>query len=196
MPEDVLKRLSRNKESVRTTFKLSEEAINMLDGLSKNRTVKGFFDDICLPLLEMGLLDLTGLTDENQKAEFSEIEPKIRKTYAISQSALALLTKSAKQQQNVSRDAFVEHLIRSVNKFLNALKEERIKKHTKALEIVNRKWNELETAHKELKNLLGDEDPIYIRFNYATIMLMNLSLAIDKELKDGIPIDPDDFSQS
>jgi hypothetical protein len=42
---------------------------------------------------------------------------------------------------------------------------------------------------------LGDDDPISNRFGFITILAMNLQSAIEHELKEGTPIDPDDYSQ-
>ena len=61
--------------------------------------------------------------------------------------------------------------------------------------IVDQYWSQGEAYEQELTELLGENHRIVARFRYLLILAMNLSMAIEAELKHGIPIDPDDFSQ-
>jgi hypothetical protein len=204
--EDFLSRLSWNKKSLRTTFKLSQEATEMLASLTEaeGSTVKDFFDNFCLALLfaetpppwELKEQEndplLTTLKDENRKAEFSKIDRQVRKTYVISQTALTMLARSAKQY-NMSRDAFVEYIVRFSRELLDKQREETRKKHVEAFEIIKSRSAELENSLEELKRLLDEGDPIRERFGTVCIVLDNLYSAIEKELKDGTPINPNDL---
>ena len=198
--EELLSRLSWNKKSVRTTFKLSQKAIDMLAELTERdgKTIKDFFDTFFLALLitetpmpgqkHLSPL-LPKLKDEGQKAEYSKTDQQIRKTYVLSETGLTLLQRYAKQYK-MPRDAFVEYAVRFSKASLDKQTEEAKKKHAEAFEIVDRKWTELENTREELKNLLGEGDPIVARFGTVCIVMMNLYNEIEQELQDGTPIDP------
>ncbi len=198
---ELFSRLSWNKKSVRTTFKLSQKATEMLAELTERegKTIKDFFDTFLLALLvtetplpgqEHGPPLLPKLKDEDQKAEYTKSDRQIRKTYVLSATGLTVLERSAKQYK-MSRDAFVEYAIRFSKTSLEKQTEEARKKHAEAFGIVDRKWTELENALHELRTLLDEGDPIIKRFGKVCIVMMNLHSEIEQELEDGTPIDPD-----
>ena len=47
-----------------------------------------------------------------------------------------------------------------------------------------------------LLGILDDEDPILNRVRILTVIIENLYSSIDAELSTGVPVDPEDFSQS
>jgi hypothetical protein len=198
--QELLSRLSWNKKSVRTTFKLSEKATEMLAELTERegKTIKDFFDTFLLALLitetpmpgqKHSSPLLPKLKDVDQKAEYSKTDRQIRKTYVLSETGLTLLERYAKQYK-MSRDAFVEYAVRFSKASLEKQIKEAKNKHAEAFEIVDRKWTELENTREEIKTLLGEGDPILERFGTVCIVMMNLHSEIEQELQDGTPIDP------
>ena len=69
--------------------------------------------------------------------------------------------------------------------------EKRLENHKKALSKINELWEEAENIERELAKFLDEDDPVLSGLGMATIHLMNLSIALEKEQKDGTPIDPD-----
>jgi hypothetical protein len=198
--QELLSRLSWNKKSVRTTFKLSEKATEMLAELTERegKTIKDFFDTFLLALLitetpmpgqKHSSPLLPKLKDVDQKAEYSKTDRQILKTYVLSETGLTLLERYAKQYK-MSRDAFVEYAVRFSKASLEKQIKEAKNKHAEAFEIVDRKWTELENTREEIKTLLGEGDPILERFGTVCIVMMNLHSEIEQELQDGTPIDP------
>lgn len=127
---------------------------------------------------------------------FSDLDRSVRKTLVISKESLGRLNKISKTF-NIPRDLLVETLVRNVESGLKRSMEEKKKQHKKALEIIHNKfWSKAEEIEGELKEFLKDDDPILERFGIVIVIIMNLCSAIENELKEGTPIDPDDFSQS
>lgn len=205
LTERLLSSPSWNKEPVRTTFKLSEDATKMLASLTggRGKSVRDFFDNFCLAVrIGEELLEaleeevhvhplLVALEDTSRKAEFEKIPRKVRKTYVLSQTGLRRLTKLA-ERYKMPRDAFVEYVVRISKEKRDREAEEIQQKYSKAYELVHGAWMEAETnTYRQLKDLLGEDDPICNGFFTACTMLMNVDSAIEQALEDGTPIDPD-----
>ena len=184
------------KQSVRTTFKISENCINAIDWLLKTNNLKPkeLFDIIC------SNNDLVNLAAEAAKKDEKNNSVKhTRKTFVISKRALRLLTKKSKDDKGkaiISRDLIVEKLVLLFKALLEKHTEEEKKKEEKAQSIISDFWTKAEEIENQLKNLLDDDNPILERFGLIIVIIMNLESAIDKKLSNDIPIDPDDFSQS
>ena len=70
------------------------------------------------------------------------------------------------------------------------------KLNEKALKLVAKVHSEASKTETKLKELLGINHPIVSRFSYIMVILENLDSTIEANVEDGVPIDPDDFSQS
>jgi len=180
------------KQSVRTTFRLSESGSDAIDWLIKTNSLKPkeVFDLICSneSLVEFAI----EATKKNKKSGSTN---RTRKTFVISKRVLRLLNKLSEEQE-VSRDLIVENLILLFRALLEKHSEEEKKKEEKAHAIISDFWGRAEEVEKQLKELLDDDSPILDRFGLVVVVIMNLALAIESKLSDDVPIDPDDMSQS
>ncbi len=190
--EELLARLSWNKKSVRTTFKLSQKAIDMLAELTERegKTIKDFFDTFFLALLvtetplpgqEHDPPLLPKLNDEDEKVEYSKIDRQIRKTYVLSETGLMLLESYAKQYK-MPRDAFVEYAVRFSGESLARHKEENRQRYVPIYEILNPISITVEQLWVETKSLLDSDDPVRDGLNDISCRLMELC----SSLKDAI----------
>lgn len=180
------------KQSVRTTFKLSENSNNAIEWLIKTNNLKPkeVFDFICS---NESLVDVA--IQIARKNGESGSTNQTRKTFVISKRVLRLLNKYS-EKYKLSRDLIVENLILLFKSLLEKHAEEEKHREKKALTIISDFWSKSESVEKQLKDLLNDDSPILDRFGYVIVLLMNLVSAIESKLSDDVPIDPDDMSQS
>jgi len=194
--DDKLDRISKTilseKQSVRTTFKLSDSSSNAIYWLIKTNNLKPkeVFDLICS---NENLIDFA--IEAAIKDGKTSSAKKTRKTFVISKRVLRLLNKYS-EKHKLSRDLIVENLILLFKALLEKHAEEEKQREEKALTIISDFWSKAESVEKQLKDLLDDDSPILDRFGYVIVLLMNLASAIESKLSNGVPIDPDDFSQS
>ncbi len=190
--ERVSKTSLSEKQSVRTTFKLSESSNNAIDWLIKTNNLKPkeVFDLMCS---NENLVDFA--IEAAKKNGKSSSTKQTRKTFVISKRVLRLLNRYS-EKNKLSRDLIVEYLILLFKALLEKHAEEEKQQEQKALTIISDFWSKAESIEKELKDLLDDDSPILDRFGYVIVLLMNLVGAIESKLSDGTPIDPDDMSQS
>jgi hypothetical protein len=120
---------------------------------------------------------------------FSDLDRSVRKTLVVSKESLGRLNKISKTF-NIPRDLLVETLARNLESGLKRSMEEKKKQHKRALEIINKFFSQTDEIEKELKEFLKDDDPILERFSLVTGHLDILCQDIDRELKEGTPIDP------
>ncbi len=188
----------RARASVRTTFRLSAEALEGLEWLARQSgvTKKETFDELCNWLDVLKKKDV--LNTFLKLREGHELLKKysgkhrgdlIRKTYVISHQARRTLEKTAKDYE-MRRDDLLENLILIVKFLIEKSEEERLSKHREALGMIEDFRTQAEDFESELHTLLGGDDPIYERFGYVIIHLDNIAQDIEKEQKDGTPIDP------
>ena len=176
-----------DKQSVRTTFKLSNSSNNAMDWLIKKNNLKPkeIFDLMCS---NESFVDVAIKTaKENPEVISTE---QTRKTFVISKGVLRLLNRYSKEHE-LSRDVIVENLISLFKMLLEMQAEAEKPKEEKALKIVSDFWSKAELVEDQLKDLLGDESSIVVRFGYVCVILMNLEMAIKSKLSDDVPIDPD-----
>ena len=181
-----------DKQSVRTTFKLSDSSNNAIDWLIKKNNLKPkeIFDLMCS---NENFVDVAIKTaKENQEVISTK---QTRKTFVISRGVLRLLNRCS-ESHKISRDVIVENLISLFKMLLEMQAEAEKPKEEEALKIISDFWSKAESHEEQLKALLGDDSPIVDRFGYVIVLLMNLEMAIKSKLSNGTPIDPDDMGQN
>lgn len=180
-----------DKQSVRTTFKLSNSSNNAMDWLIKKNNLKPkeIFDLMCS---NESFVDVAIKTAKENPEVISTKQT--RKTFVISKGVLRLLNRYSKEHE-LSRDVIVENLISLFKMLLEMQAEAEKPKEEEALKIIEDFWEKAGSVEDQLKDLLGDDSPIVVRFGYVCDILMNLEMAIKSKLSDDVPIDPDDFSQ-
>lgn len=180
------------KQSARTTFKLSESSINALDWLIKTNNLKPkeLFD---LMYSNENLIDFA--IEAARKNEKSKSIKQTRKTFVISTRVKRMLNKLSKEHE-LSRDLIFENLILLFKVLLEKHTEEEKQKEKKAHAIISDFLTKTEAVEQQLKELLDDDSPILERFGLIVVVVMNLASAIESKLSNEVPIDPDDMSQS
>ena len=182
-------------QSVRTTFRLTKEGSEAMNWLAKNDLKPKLLIQLCAAIdtrdskPKEGTL-IYSVLKSAEDITFSDLDRSVRKTLVVSKESLGKLNKISKTF-NIPRDLLVETLVRNVESGLKRSMEEKKKQHKKALEIINKFWSKAEEIEKELKEFLKDDDPILERFGIVIVVIMNLCLAIESELEEGTPIDPD-----
>jgi uncharacterized protein (UPF0147 family) len=144
----------RGRQSVRATFRLSEDCIDAISILSAQLGIKqkSVFDH----LMEDAQV-LKNMASELENTEFDRHE-RIQKTFVISRRSLSFLD-SISNKHNAPRDALVEY---SVRRLLPIIARER-EKHEKRKELLAAISNHFAKGEKILskaEKLLGTDDPI------------------------------------
>ena len=181
-------------QSVRTTFRFSERAEEALKRLSK--TAKVTKKDILDKFARLVLKDekMTAVLLQEAAVVTTSQNLGVRKTWVVTKAALNLINNTATKNR-LSRDALAESLVLFVDELMKLASQQRPEKHKQAQKIVGNFLRRSTQIEEQLNNLLGEDDPIYVRFGYIVTILMNLSMAIDAEIEKGTPIDPDEIGQ-
>ena len=179
-----------NKRPVRTTFRLSKAGSEALEFVSKYHKIrfKEAIENLCQKFLTKEVVSLVASLEIKNDLLF-------RKTYVLSQGSLEALNKASKEYK-VPRDVVLD---RSLILFQLLVEEEstnKKEKREKALKLIRECTSTLYDYEKKLKDILGSDDPVIHRFGFSIVILDNLKSAIEFNLKEDNPIDPEDMSQS
>ena len=161
-PEDL-----RGRQSVRATFKLSAKAIEAMSIVAVHLGIKqkSLFDHLIEDAQTLKLI-----AREVEYERFNRIS-RIQKTFVISRKTLSSLDETSKRF-NAPRDALVEY---SIQRLLPVIARER-EKHRRRKEILRDMNANIESALKILYKsgkLLGEDDPVFIRWQSAMKTLVN-----------------------
>ena len=145
----------RGRQSVRATFKLSEQAIGALSILSVHLGIKqkSLFDHM--------IEDVKALSQIAKELQTRDIDPpdRIQKTFVLSKRTLSCLEKVSKASET-SRDALVEY---SLNRLLPLIEQER-ERHEARKAVLSLLSGYVAEGLKILEKagrMLGEEDPVY-----------------------------------
>lgn len=183
MDDDILPRPSpkdlRGRQSVRATFKLSAKAIETMSIVAVHLGIKqkSLFDHLIEDAQSLKLI-----AREVESERFNTIS-RIQKTFVISRKTLSSLDETSKRF-NAPRDALVEY---SIQRLLPVIARER-EKHRRRKELL-RDMNEtmengLKILHKS-KTLLGEEDPVFLRWESAMKTMANTRREIQAFIERG-----------
>ena len=169
----------RGRQSVRATFKLTEKAINALSIVSVQLGVKqkSLFDHLI-----DDIRSLNAVAREIQQDRFKKLN-RVQKTYVLSRRTLSCLEEASKSF-DVPRDALVEY---SIQRLLPVIKEERERhrKRKEALSEITEYLTQGERLLRKSKVLLGEEDPVYGRFETAMSVFQNAHSIIESFIEKG-----------
>ena len=173
----------RMKQSVRTTFKLPEEVINLLGIIASQLGIK-----------QKSLLDQ--LTEDSRllfklakevNATTSDKEKRHAKTFVISRSSLKSINDVA-QKQKVSRDILMEISIKRLLPIIEGELEKHIKRK-QILEEMKQFMKQGEALRNHAKQALGEDDDIYEMIdNQFQLAKKNLTTA-KRIIKKGMPME-------
>ena len=171
MDDDILPRPTpkdlRGRQSVRATFKLSAKAIETMSIVAVHLGIKqkSLFDHLIEDVQSLKLI-----AREVESESFNRIGH-IQKTFVISRRTLSSLDETSKRF-NAPRDALVEY---SIQRLLPVIARER-EKHRRRKEILRDMNENMENGLRILqksKTLLGEDDPVFLRWESAMKTLMN-----------------------
>ena len=173
----------RGRQSVRATFKLSARAIDVLSIVATQLGIKqkSLFDHLIEDVQSLNVI-----ANEIEDDVFDALE-RVQKTFVVSRRTLSCLEQTS-QQFNAPRDALVEY---SIQRLLPVIAKER-ERHSKRKAILNDINAHLAQGLKTLQkaqSLLGEEDPVYARFETAMQSLANAQGHIENYVKRGSAIE-------
>ena len=183
MDDDILPRPSpkdlRGRQSVRATFKLSAKAIETMSIVAVHLGIKqkSLFDHLIEDAQSLKLI-----AREVESERFNTIS-RIQKTFVISRKTLSSLDETSKRF-NAPRDALVEY---SIQRLLPVITRER-EKHRRRKELLRDINETIENGLKILqksKTLLGEEDPVFLRWESAMKTMANTRRDIEAFIERG-----------
>ncbi len=157
----------RGRQSVRATFKLSERAIEAMSIVAVHLGIKqkSLFDHLIEDVQSLNLI-----AREVESDRFSTLN-RVQKTYVISRKTLSCLDETSKRF-NAPRDALVEYSIQRLMPVINRERERHRKRKEILRDMTELLENGLEVLQKS-RTLLGEEDPVSVRFESAMQSLVN-----------------------
>jgi len=151
----------RGKQSVRATFKLSEDAVKALSIVATHLGIKqkSLFDHL--------IEDVQSLKSIALECQSHNIGThyRVQKTYVLSRRTLSSLDETSKNY-NAPRDVLVEY---SIKRLLPIISKER-KRHEERKEVLKELEEYLaqgEHILEKLNSSLGKEDSVYVKFEKA-----------------------------
>ena len=169
----------RGKQSVRATFRLTEKAIDALSAVSTHLGIKqkSLFDHLMEDPRTLNLI-----AREIQSYHFIKLN-RIQKTFVLSRRTLCSIEKVSKDY-NAPRDALVEYSLLRLLPMIAGEKE----KHEKRKEILVEITRHLKQGQKILNKtgvLLGEEDPVFNKFEAALTVYENAQRNIETFVEKG-----------
>lgn len=168
----------KGKQSVRATFRLTGGCIDAISIVAAQLGIKqkSLFDH-----LAEDIQSLESIAREIKNKKLKK-QNRTQKTFVISRRSLSSLDEISKLF-NAPRDALVEH---SIQRLLPIINKER-EKHEKRkafLDRINKHFKEGENILSQIKRQLGDDDPIFNKFEmvmsgYETAKI-NIKTFIDR----------------
>ena len=173
----------RGRQSVRATFKLSARAIDVLSIVATQLGIKqkSLFDHLIEDVQSLNVI-----ANEIEDEVFDALD-RVQKTFVVSRRTLSSLEQTSRQF-NAPRDALVEY---SIQRLLPVIAKER-ERHRKRKAILNDINAHLAQGLKILQkaqSLLGEDDPVYVRFETAMHSLINSQSHIENFVKKGSVIE-------
>ena len=173
----------KGKQSVRATFRLSQQVIDLLALIAGQLGIKqkSLFDQL---VEDAAVLDRIAKEGSEYAQERGERK---QKTFVLSRSSLSVLN-SVASKRNISKDLLVEISIRRLLPVIESEIEKHI--HRKALLKEMKKYLKTGKALLEkTEELLGKDDLIYGLMENQLAMVQNNFSTIDQVVKKGMPME-------
>jgi hypothetical protein len=169
----------RGRQSVRATFKLSARAIDVLSIVATHLGIKqkSLFDHLIEDVQSLSLI-----ANEIEYEAFGTLD-RIQKTFVVSRRTLSSLEETSRKF-NAPRDALVEY---SIQRLLPVIAKER-ERHSRRKAILKDINAHLAQGLKILQKAqlhLGEEDPVFTRFEAAMHSLVNAQSHIETYVEKG-----------
>ena len=172
----------RGRQSVRTTFKLSERSIEALSILAGQLGIKqkSLFDHL---IEDTQALQLIAGEVEN----FSNRMHRIAKTYVVSRKTLENLERVS-VQYDTPRDALVEYSIERILPLL-AREKEKHAQRKQLLEGMRRYFQNGSELLSKAENSLGQDDPIFLELYNMMRMVKHCCQCLENSVEKGRKIE-------
>jgi hypothetical protein len=173
----------RGRQSVRATFKLSTRAIDALSVVAAQLGIKqkSLFDHLIEDAKSLSII-----ANEIEDEAFNALD-RIQKTFVVSRRTLTCLEETS-QQFNAPRDALVEYSIQRLMPVIAKERERHVKRKAVLSEINEHLVQGLKILQKT-KSVLGEDDPVYARFESAMHALQNAQSHIEHYVQKGSVIE-------
>ena len=173
----------RGRQSVRATFKLSARAIDVLSIVATHLGIKqkSLFDHLIEDARSLSMI-----ANEIEYETFGSLD-RVQKTFVVSRRTLSCLEETSRKF-NAPRDALVEY---SIQRLLPVIAKER-ERHRRRKAILQDINTHLTNGLKILQNAqlqLGEEDPVFTRFEAAMHSLANAQSTIENYVEKGSVIE-------
>ena len=173
----------RKRQSVRASFKLPQEVINLLGVIAAQLGIKQ------KSLLDQLMEDTSLLARLAQETEQIEGDQPTRrqKTFVISRSSLRSINDLARKE-NISRDTLVEI---SIKRLLPIIETE-LQKHITRKTILKEMYNYLKLTEKLLEKtqkLLGRDDVLYDMLEKQVSLAEKNIMAVNSIIEKGMPME-------
>lgn len=180
---------AEQRQSVRTTLNLKEEALEAKEWLSSYYGIsqKALLDLVLEVLKECFNPDEEGLLTKEEVLEMVSNRSSsntTRKSHAVSRETRTRLT-DLSEEYDVSRDGLIEIGL----KLLKAFVQVQIQRHEEVLEQIEAYYERGQKLEEKLQEDLGSEDPVRDGFSRVMLSLEMLQSQIEEEIEHGSPID-------
>lgn len=173
----------RKKQSVRATFKLPQEIIDLLGVIAGQLRIKQ--KSLLDQLVEDTSLLVKLVQENNQTHE--EQTTRRQKTFVISRSSLRSINDIAKKQ-NISRDALVEISIKRLLPIIETELEKHIVRKTIFKEM-NSYLKINENLLEKTRNLLGKDDVLYDMLEKQVSIMQKNIVTVHAIIEKGMPME-------
>lgn len=173
----------RKKQSVRATFKLPQEIIDLLGVIAGQLGIKQ--KSLLDQLVEDTSLLVKLVQENNQTHE--EQTTRRQKTFVISRSSLRSINDIAKKQ-NISRDALVEISIKRLLPIIETELEKHIVRKTIFKEM-NSYLRINENLLEKTRNLLGKDDVLYDMLEKQVAIMQKNIVTVHAIIEKGMPME-------
>ncbi len=173
------------RQSTRTTFRFSKEALEALGWLSERygvpmKEVLHSTLDVLQPAIEQWFDHKPG---EQTKLEINKVdENTIRRTMVVTKKTLIYLNKLSKQY-TIARDDLLNIAILFTKEVTCSNDESKIKIYRQAYKLISQYYSDGEGVERKLRELLGEDDLIVNEFELGIATLMGAYIKIKEEIK-------------
>jgi len=185
--DDFMQRFQSGDTGVRTTFNLSEEAIDTLEWLSDftGKSRKKMLTEV---------LDLSRAAWEDRPEEFQEaanslsIKDTVRKSMAIRTETRGGLNKLA-EEVGISRDELMEVGVRLAKLVAEDTREKQIAPHRDILPDIRELHGHAEEVQSKIRDQVERRDPVDFALFGICRQLEEMIIDVEEEIETGKPLD-------
>ena len=173
----------RGRQSVRATFKLSPRAIDLLSIVATHLGIKqkSLFDHLIEDAQSLKMI-----ANEIEYEAFGTLD-RIQKTFVVSRRTLSSLEETSRRF-NTPRDALVEYSIQRLLPVI-AKERERHRRRKAILKEINAHLAQGMNILQKAEAQLGEEDPVFARFESAMHALVTAQHHIENYVEKGSVIE-------